>query len=108
MSSKSIILFIAMFFQDLYAQACTSVAVMFSNICNFSDFYLELETTGDGLECLRVLNQIIVDFDNVSIPPDITDLDNVSSHPNRNEGGSQFISEVLNVFKNYFQKLQKV
>jgi len=50
---------------DLYAQACTSVAVMFSNICNFSEFYLELETTGDGLECLRVLNQIIVDFDNL-------------------------------------------
>lgn len=51
--------------EDLYAQACSSVAVMFSNICNFSDFYLELEATGDGLECLRVLNQIIVDFDNL-------------------------------------------
>ena len=28
---------------------------------------MELEATGDGMECLRVLNQIIVDFDNVSI-----------------------------------------
>jgi len=26
---------------------------------------MELEATGDGMECLRVLNQIIVDFDNV-------------------------------------------
>ena len=91
MFSKSIIIPIAMFFQDLYAQACTSVAVMFSNICNFSDFYLELETTGDGLECLRVLNQIIVDFDNVSSYPIFVDFGNVSSHLNRIEGGSVFL-----------------
>ena len=59
--------FFSFFTKDLYAQACSSVAVLFSNICNFSEFYMELEATGDGMECLRVLNQIIVDFDNVSI-----------------------------------------
>ena len=38
---------------------------MFSSICNFDEFYNELEATGEGVECLRVLNQIIVDFDEV-------------------------------------------
>ncbi|XP_047136993.1 adenylate cyclase type 5 isoform X1 [Hydra vulgaris] len=51
--------------EELYAQACVSVAVLFSNICNFSEFYLELDANGDGMECLRVLNQIIVDFDSL-------------------------------------------
>ncbi|XP_065053479.1 adenylate cyclase type 5-like isoform X2 [Rhopilema esculentum] len=48
---------------ELYAQACPNVAVMFSNICNFNEFYYELDANGEGVECLRVLNQIIVDFD---------------------------------------------
>ena len=48
---------------ELYAQACPWVAVMFSSICNFSEFYLELDANKEGMECLRVLNQIIVDFD---------------------------------------------
>ena len=51
--------------QELYAQACPNVAVMFSNICNFNEFYYELDANGEGVECLRVLNQIIVDFDEV-------------------------------------------
>ena len=39
---------------------------MFSHIVNFSDFYNELEANGEGRECLRFLNEIIVDFDEVS------------------------------------------
>ena len=39
---------------------------MFSNICNFSDFYTELDANGEGVECLRLLNEILVDFDEVS------------------------------------------
>ena len=39
---------------------------MFSNICNFSDFYTELDANGEGVECLRLLNEILADFDEVS------------------------------------------
>ena len=40
---------------------------MFSSICNFSDFYTELDANGEGVECLRLLNEILVDFDEVII-----------------------------------------
>ena len=52
-------------FQELYYQSCDKVAVMFSHIVNFSDFYNELAANGEGRECLRFLNEIIVDFDEV-------------------------------------------
>ena len=52
--------------QELYYQSCDKVIVMFSNICNFSDFYTELDANGEGVECLRLLNEILVDFDEVS------------------------------------------
>ena len=39
---------------------------MFSSICDFSAFYTERDANGEGAECLRVLNEILVDFDEVS------------------------------------------
>ena len=54
-----------MFSQELYYQSCDKVIVMFSSICNFSDFYTELDANGEGVECLRLLNEILVDFDEV-------------------------------------------
>ena len=53
--------------QELYYQSCDKVIVMFSSICNFSDFYTELDANGEGVECLRLLNEILVDFDEVFI-----------------------------------------
>ena len=53
------------FSQELYYQSCDKVIVMFSSICNFSDFYTELDANGEGVECLRLLNEILVDFDEV-------------------------------------------
>jgi len=38
---------------------------MFVSIPNFSEFYDELEENKDGMECLRVLNEIIADFDEI-------------------------------------------
>ena len=49
-----------------YHQGCDNVAVMFASIANFSEFYIELEGNNDGKECLRLLNEIIADFDLVS------------------------------------------
>lgn len=38
---------------------------MFASIPNFSEFYIELEGNNEGVECLRLLNEIIVDFDDL-------------------------------------------
>lgn len=39
--------------------------MFFASIPNFSNFYIELDANNQGMECLRVLNEIIVDFDEV-------------------------------------------
>lgn len=44
------------------------MGVFFAAIPNFSDFYIELDANNQGMECLRVLNEILVDFDEVSFP----------------------------------------
>lgn len=51
--------------QDLYHEQLDNVAVMFASIPNFSEFYVELEGNNEGVECLRLLNEIIADFDEV-------------------------------------------
>lgn len=50
---------------ELYYQSCECVAVMFASISNFSEFYVELEGNNEGVECLRLLNEMIADFDEV-------------------------------------------
>lgn len=40
---------------------------MFVFIFNFNDFYIELDGNNMGVECLRFLNEIIVDFDEVRV-----------------------------------------
>lgn len=54
---------------ELYYQSCECVAVMFASISNFSEFYVELEGNNEGVECLRLLNEIIADFDEVRWDP---------------------------------------
>lgn len=41
---------------------------MFASIPNFNDFYIELDGNNMGVECLRLLNEIIADFDEVRAP----------------------------------------
>lgn len=40
---------------------------MFASIPNFNDFYIELDGNNMGVECLRLLNEIIADFDEVRL-----------------------------------------
>lgn len=54
-------------FQDLYYQSYSQVGVLFASIPNFNDFYIELDGNNMGVECLRLLNEIIADFDAVRI-----------------------------------------
>ncbi|XP_045121665.1 adenylate cyclase type 1-like isoform X14 [Portunus trituberculatus] len=48
---------------DLYHQSYSRVGVVFASIPNFHEFYTELAVNNQGTECLRVLNEIIADFD---------------------------------------------
>ncbi|XP_057679327.1 adenylate cyclase type 3-like isoform X3 [Corythoichthys intestinalis] len=49
--------------EELYSQSYEEAGVMFASIPNFSDFYTEESINNGGLECLRILNEIISDFD---------------------------------------------
>ncbi|KAB7494457.1 Adenylate cyclase type 6 [Armadillidium nasatum] len=50
---------------ELYHEQCDSVCILFASIPNFSEFYVELESNNEGVECLRLLNEIIADFDEI-------------------------------------------
>jgi len=56
---------IHIFFQELYSERYENVAVMFASIPNYKEFYDENDINKQGLECLRLLNEIICDFDKV-------------------------------------------
>ncbi|XP_055525526.1 Ca(2+)/calmodulin-responsive adenylate cyclase isoform X2 [Wyeomyia smithii] len=49
--------------QDLYHQSYCKVGVIFASVPNFHEFYTELDGSNQGVECLRLLNEIIADFD---------------------------------------------
>lgn len=50
---------------DLYHESYSCVGVMFASIPNYKEFYDETDVNKQGLECLRLLNEIICDFDKV-------------------------------------------
>lgn len=49
--------------QELYHQSYQKVGVAFCSLPNFQEFYTELDGSNQGVECLRLLNEIIADFD---------------------------------------------
>lgn len=49
--------------QELYHQSYAKVGVIFASVPNFHEFYTELDGSNHGVECLRLLNEIIADFD---------------------------------------------
>uniref|UniRef100_A0A4W4F110 Adenylate cyclase type 3 n=1 Tax=Electrophorus electricus TaxID=8005 RepID=A0A4W4F110_ELEEL len=51
--------------EELYSQSYDEIGVMFASIPNFSDFYTEETINNGGIECLRILNEIISDFDSL-------------------------------------------
>ncbi|XP_017485396.1 PREDICTED: Ca(2+)/calmodulin-responsive adenylate cyclase-like isoform X3 [Rhagoletis zephyria] len=48
---------------ELYHQSYAKVGVIFASVPNFHEFYTEMDGSDQGLECLRLLNEIIADFD---------------------------------------------
>uniref|UniRef100_A0A672LKS8 adenylate cyclase n=1 Tax=Sinocyclocheilus grahami TaxID=75366 RepID=A0A672LKS8_SINGR len=55
--------------EDLYHQSYDLVCVMFASIPDFKEFYTESDVNKEGLECLRLLNEIIADFDELLSKP---------------------------------------
>ncbi|KAL3268541.1 hypothetical protein HHI36_007649 [Cryptolaemus montrouzieri] len=51
--------------QELYYQSYSRVGVVFASITNYHEFYTELDGNNQGVECLRLLNEIIADFDDL-------------------------------------------
>lgn len=51
--------------KDLYHESYDNVVVMFASIPNFKEFSVQSDTKTDGLESLRLLNEIIAEFDKV-------------------------------------------
>ncbi|XP_034153418.1 adenylate cyclase type 8 isoform X2 [Esox lucius] len=49
--------------QDLYSQSYERVGVLFASIPGFTDYYKQKELIHQDVECLRLLNEIIADFD---------------------------------------------
>jgi hypothetical protein len=56
-----------LFSQELYHERYSCIAVMFASIPNYKEFYDENDVNKQGLECLRLLNEIICDFDKVRV-----------------------------------------
>ncbi|XP_033126053.1 adenylate cyclase type 2-like [Anneissia japonica] len=54
---------------ELYHQSYKLIAVMFASIPNYKEFYMETDINKEGLECLRLLNEIIADFDELLSKP---------------------------------------
>ncbi|KAG0716726.1 Adenylate cyclase type 2 [Chionoecetes opilio] len=49
--------------QELYHERYGNVGVMFASIPNYKEFYDETDVNKQGLECIRLLNEIICDYD---------------------------------------------
>nr|XP_030727128.1 adenylate cyclase type 1 [Globicephala melas] len=64
---------------DLYYQSYSQVGVMFASIPNFNDFYIELDGNNMGVECLRLLNEIIADFDELMDRDFYKDLEKIKT-----------------------------
>ncbi|CAM1307563.1 ADCY1 (predicted) [Pycnogonum litorale] len=64
---------------DLYSQSYSTVCVMFASIPNFHEFYMELDGNNQGVECLRLLNEIIADFDDLLSDERFCEIDKIKT-----------------------------
>uniref|UniRef100_A0A669B1W4 adenylate cyclase n=1 Tax=Oreochromis niloticus TaxID=8128 RepID=A0A669B1W4_ORENI len=65
--------------QDLYSQSYDCVCVMFASVPQFKEFYNETSENKDGLECLRFLNEIISDFDELLSKPKFSSVEKIKT-----------------------------
>lgn len=65
--------------KDLYHESYSSVGVMFASIPNYKEFYDETDVNKQGLECLRLLNEIICDFDKLLLKPKFSGIEKIKT-----------------------------
>ncbi|KAH7982107.1 hypothetical protein HPB52_002942 [Rhipicephalus sanguineus] len=65
--------------QELYHERYSNVAVMFASIPNYIEFYDETDVNKQGLECLRLLNEIICDFDKLLLKPKFSVIEKIKT-----------------------------
>uniref|UniRef100_A0A1B6FSG2 adenylate cyclase n=1 Tax=Cuerna arida TaxID=1464854 RepID=A0A1B6FSG2_9HEMI len=63
--------------EELYSQSRNNVGVMFASIPNFTEFYSE--DINKGIECIRLLNEIIVDFDELLAEPRFSSIEKIKT-----------------------------
>ncbi|EJY58001.1 AAEL017420-PA, partial [Aedes aegypti] len=64
---------------DLYHQSYSKVGVIFASVPNFHEFYTELDGSNQGVECLRLLNEIIADFDELLCEERFQSIDKIKT-----------------------------
>ena len=52
---------------------------MFATITEFNKFYIELDGNNEGVECLRLLNEIISDFDELLDRPEFKCIEKIKT-----------------------------
>ncbi|TDH00418.1 hypothetical protein EPR50_G00188220 [Perca flavescens] len=51
--------------EELYSQSYDEVGVMFASIAGFNEYFEQKEIRHEGVDCLRLLNEIIASFDDL-------------------------------------------
>uniref|UniRef100_G3UI01 Adenylate cyclase type 7 n=1 Tax=Loxodonta africana TaxID=9785 RepID=G3UI01_LOXAF len=65
--------------EDWYHQSYDCVCVMFASVPDFKVFYTECDINKEGLECLRLLNEIIADFDELLLKPKFSGVEKIKT-----------------------------
>ncbi|XP_037672345.1 adenylate cyclase type 7 isoform X2 [Choloepus didactylus] len=65
--------------EDWYHQSYDCVCVMFASVPDFKVFYTECNINKEGLECLRLLNEIIADFDELLLKPKFSSVEKIKT-----------------------------
>ncbi|KAI6176422.1 Adenylyl cyclase V [Aphelenchoides bicaudatus] len=64
---------------ELYSEGRDNVCVIFASITEFNKFYTELDGNNEGVECLRLLNEIIADFDELLSRPEFACIEKIKT-----------------------------
>uniref|UniRef100_A0A8C5B5A5 Adenylate cyclase type 7 n=1 Tax=Gadus morhua TaxID=8049 RepID=A0A8C5B5A5_GADMO len=65
--------------EDLYYKSYDCVCVLFASVPDFKEFYTECDINKEGLECLRLLNEIIADFDELLSKPKFSGVEKIKT-----------------------------
>ncbi|KAK2145293.1 hypothetical protein LSH36_690g04060 [Paralvinella palmiformis] len=65
--------------EDLYHETYDNICVMFASVPNFWDFFRQSTISKHGIECLRLLNQIIGDFDQLLSKPKYSSVEKIKT-----------------------------